>query len=116
MKNDNKELLEGLVEEVAKAIAPMWFDEDCQGHWVAGYWEERQKSTIEQAKAVLSVIAPHYEKQIAEQQKIIKGLWNLLDDIDTLDDAAKDDDTYFRKKCYELQQKRWSMHTPPTKG
>ena len=61
----NKEL-EGLVEEVAKAIAPMWFDEDCQGHWVAGYWEERQKSTIEQAKAVLSVIAPYYEKQIAE--------------------------------------------------
>jgi hypothetical protein len=40
----------------------------------------------------------------AEQQR--DALWTLLDDIDTLDDACKGDDAAFRKRCYELQQRR----------
>lgn len=33
-------------------------------------------------------------------------LWGVLDDIDTLDDAAREDDAAFRKRCYALQQLR----------
>lgn len=36
-------------------------------------------------------------------------LWALLDDIDTLDDAAKGDDAAFRKRAYELQRMRFEI-------
>ena len=37
----------------------------------------------------------------------IKFLWNLLDNIDTLDDACKEDDVAFRKMAYREQRKRF---------
>lgn len=46
----------------------------------------------------------------------IQELWKLLDDIDTLDDACKDNDVEFRKKCYQIQQKRWQIYNPDEKG
>ena len=55
-------------------------------------------------------------KELAEQnEKLVedvKMLWMLLDDIDTLDDAAKSDDSVFRKTCYKIQQKRWELPDP----
>jgi hypothetical protein len=36
-------------------------------------------------------------------------LYNLLDDIDTLDDACKSNDAAFRKHAYERQQKRHEL-------
>jgi len=41
------------------------------------------------------------EKQIAEY------LWNLLDDIDTLDDIVKTDGLAFRDMVRDIQKKRW---------
>ena len=37
----------------------------------------------------------------------LERLWNLLDDIDTLDDQCKGDDASFRKRAYEIQRKRF---------
>ena len=37
------------------------------------------------------------------------ALWQLLDDIDTLDDACKGDDAEFRQACYETQRKRFAI-------
>lgn len=39
-------------------------------------------------------------------EDIAKTLWQLLDDIDTLDDACKSNDEAFRKLTYKTQQKR----------
>jgi len=35
-----------------------------------------------------------------------EALWQLLDDIDTLDDAVKNDDTEFRRLALEYSYKR----------
>jgi len=42
-------------------------------------------------------------------QRTIYLLWKLLDDIDTLDDACKGDDSAFRKQVYNIQQMRWQF-------
>lgn len=54
------------------------------------------------------------EKELDEKNAInlINKLWMLLDDIDTLDDVTKDNDSEFRKQCYEIQQKRWELYNP----
>lgn len=36
-------------------------------------------------------------------------LFGLLDDIDTLDDACKNDDKAFREKVYKIQQRRYEV-------
>lgn len=41
-----------------------------------------------------------------QKDKIIKYLWNLLDDIDTLDDICKKDDISFRKSTMKIQKKK----------
>ena len=38
-------------------------------------------------------------------------LWDLLDNIDTLDDACKDDDAAFRNLTREQQQRRFEIST-----
>lgn len=40
------------------------------------------------------------------------ALWQLLDDIDTLDDSARGHDNVFRDKAREIQKKRWAIHNP----
>jgi hypothetical protein len=40
------------------------------------------------------------------KDKQIYRLWKLLDDIDTLDDAVKDNDKAFREHARTIQQKR----------
>ena len=40
------------------------------------------------------------------------ALWQLLDDIDTLDDACRDDDAAFRERVRAVQKKRWDVHNP----
>lgn len=46
-------------------------------------------------------------KALEKKKDEVQTLWMLLDDIDTLDDAARENDAAFRKNCYEIQQKRW---------
>jgi hypothetical protein len=38
------------------------------------------------------------------------ALWQLLDNIDTLDDAAREYDDVFRKKTRTIIKKRWGIH------
>lgn len=45
---------------------------------------------------------------LVEAAKIVK-LWALLDDIDTLDDACRGDDSLFRKLARDVQQKRFAI-------
>lgn len=39
-------------------------------------------------------------------------LWNLLDDIDTLDDACRSDDALFRRRARDAQKCRWQIYNP----
>jgi hypothetical protein len=46
--------------------------------------------------------------EIIEKQKgIIEDLWQIIDDIDTAGDMAKDDNSYYRKLVEQIQKKRW---------
>lgn len=47
------------------------------------------------------------QAEAREMRGAVVALWKLLDDIDTLDDAAKDNDTSFRNRCYIIQRKRF---------
>lgn len=40
------------------------------------------------------------------------ALWQLLDDIDTLDDAAREHDDVFRVQARQIQKRRWEIHNP----
>lgn len=39
-------------------------------------------------------------------------LWELLDDIDTLDDSCREHDGEFRKRVRAVQKKRWAIYRP----
>ena len=65
--SENKELPEGLVEEVRRAMA----NGDLGDESVPYYYHE--------AKAALSVIAPYYEKQIAELKTQIPD-WKFINE------------------------------------
>ena len=39
--------------------------------------------------------------------KALETLWDILDDIDTASDMAKENDTWYRKRVEALQKKRW---------
>lgn len=45
-----------------------------------------------------------------------RKLWMLLDDIDTLDDACRDDDRGFRAHVRKVQQKRFEICPNPDGG
>jgi hypothetical protein len=42
-------------------------------------------------------------------EAIARFLWDLLDDIDTLDDACKDDDVLFRKSARDVHKRRYEV-------
>jgi len=42
-------------------------------------------------------------------QTIAEFLFGLLDDIDTLDDACRDDDATFREQVRKVQQRRFEV-------
>ena len=44
-------------------------------------------------------------------REMVSGLWQLLDDIDTLDDAARDNDRGFRDLCRRVQRRRHQILT-----
>ena len=37
----------------------------------------------------------------------LETLWDILDDIDTASDMAKENDAWYRKRVEALQKKRW---------
>ena len=39
--------------------------------------------------------------------QIISDLWGIIDDIDSQDDACKDNDSAYRKRVSKLQSLRW---------
>ncbi len=41
------------------------------------------------------------------KDEIIKFLWNLLDDIDTISDWAKGNNVAYRREAERIQQRRW---------
>ena len=49
-----------------------------------------------------TVDAPDWKRRAFE-------LWKLLDNIDTLDDACREDDKQFRRSAYEQQRKRFAI-------
>ncbi len=56
------------------------------------------------------------QQALDKKKDEVQTLWMLLDDIDTLDDEARENDAVFRKKCYEIQQKRWLIADPFSKS
>ena len=75
--SENKELPEGLVEEVAKAII-IKRDGTKDGE---RYFKDKtvREAYLIDAKAALSVIAPYYEKQIAELKAQIPD-WKFINE------------------------------------
>lgn len=51
------------------------------------------------------------EAQVREAREDREFLWDRLDDIDSLDDMAKDDDKAFRVHARKLQQMRFERAT-----
>ena len=49
------------------------------------------------------------ETQLQKSRKQIFGLWRLLDDIDTLDDMCRENDSAFRSKAYRKQRRRFDI-------
>lgn len=45
------------------------------------------------------------------EREIMEFLWKLLDDIDTMRDAAKNDDAGFIRAVERIQNKRWEVAT-----
>ena len=45
------------------------------------------------------------------EREIMEFLWKLLDDIDTMDDAAKNDDAAYRRAVGQIQNRRWEVGT-----
>ena len=46
-------------------------------------------------------------EQESKYKKVIEILWNIIDDIDTMSDMAKNDDVGYRKQVEKIQYKRW---------
>lgn len=55
-------------------------------------------------------------------QGMVRELWDLLDDVDTMDDACRSSDSVFRLNVREIQKKRagiltsdgFNLHLPGT--
>ena len=45
------------------------------------------------------------------EREIMEFLWKLIDDIDTMDDAAKNDDAAYRRGVGQIQNLRWQVGT-----
>jgi hypothetical protein len=50
-------------------------------------------------------------KKIINWEEKARFLWDLLDNIDTLDDACKDNNEGFRKLVYIQQRRRYEIST-----
>ena len=46
-------------------------------------------------------------KAAEEALEALEKLWDILDDIDTASDMAKENDAWYRKRVEALQKKRW---------
>ena len=44
-----------------------------------------------------------------EWEQVARFLWSLLDNIDTLDDAARDNDASYRAHTRAQQKRRWEV-------
>lgn len=56
------------------------------------------------------------DDRIEALERVALFLWDRLDDIDTLDDACKGDDTAFRKEAYRLQRRRFEVGSVSADG
>ena len=65
---------------------------------------------ISEVEAILAVV----DSRTARLRQQRDALWQLLDDIDTLSDACRDDDKRFRELVYKLQRRRFEVWNPET--
>ena len=65
--------------------------------------------------SVPSTVAPEPplpdHDEVTDWLAVAMFLHKLLDDIDTLDDAAKGNDAAFRQSCYLIQRRRFEVST-----
>lgn len=76
--------------------------------------EETQKTdTVVKSPALKDLLGLPLdeEKDPDKLRNMVKYLWGLLDDIDTLDDAVKENSEWFRTRTYAVQQKRHRILT-----
>jgi len=83
--------------------------------------ETRPFSKVEQDEAAdeierMTKYAAHCDELIAaykatSAQEQLFRLWRMLDDIDTLDDACRDNDAAFRALVRDIQRKRFEVLT-----
>ena len=78
---------------------------------------EREFSLVDFSAATPPAATPQ-PVTVAEAAKVLldtetqrQFLWDLLDDIDTLDDACKEHDASFRKRAYAIQRRRYEIST-----
>ena len=64
--------------------------------------QEEEKAPPESSEAIAEMPA----LKTNSWEAMAKALWGLLDDIDTLDDACRDNDANFRKLVRHIQKRR----------
>jgi len=94
-------------------------DELSEEHTAAWYRiEDRQHSnTIEDSSLdndirILMHALTLLRDRLAVRSEKVEKLWTLLDNIDTLDDACKEDDATFRNLTRIQQRKRFEIWNP----
>lgn len=103
---DARFAIEGAIEWGRQGIKPPPDD-----HWLAPFWHMgKQLAALPALLTELEQLRAERDRYREDAEKAYK-LWRLLDDIDTLDDSAKGNDSAFRTKCYEIQRRRFEIMT-----
>ena len=88
-----------------RSLATRWYLAD--GTFETLPEEEVIRRRKEAAGVLARGNASHWYICYSEMKKAATTLWGLLDDIDTMDDAAKSDDKAYREQVRRIQAKRW---------
>lgn len=79
---------------------------------------QSNRDVDEYLRTIFPSLGEHYgmpvdgvRRAVAAHHDAAEKLWQLLDDIDTLDDACRDDDAAFRRLVRGIQQKRHELAT-----
>jgi len=68
-------------------------------------WPKEVRRVILKPQELLEPPSPSVPEQVSDLE-IATRLWQLLDDIDTLDDSCRDNDALFRERVREIQKRR----------
>lgn len=107
----------GQTQAVVDLVGALWAENQHLRDWTRknikeeSEWATKYMQVKEQLTATQQALDSAVEA-LKKKKDEVQTLWMLLDDIDTLDDAARENDAAFRKNCYEIQQKRWLIADP----